>query len=115
MATNAATPISKDDLDALAVLMADCRDEIAQTTQTMARLQARPEETGIERRLDDLAGLIQAQRPGQVWTWWRWSAALLFGMGLCLWIGWVMGRQAIVVPVCIEKAVPAVPQKGGKR
>jgi hypothetical protein len=111
-----ATDLPSDDLKALVVLMADCRDEIAHATQTMARLDARPEASLVQQHLEDMLHLLTAQhaprRLSRVWV----SVGVL---GCVLWFvaGWSAARwwHPHVSPPGVERPVPNSPPKGGKR
>jgi hypothetical protein len=80
--------VTKDDLDALAVFMADVRDEIAEATHVLASATPRsPAE--VLQRLDDLTSLVSrppAPHPVSRLTWVL-LPALACAVGLS--IGWV--------------------------
>ena len=111
-----ATDLPSDDLKALVVLMADCRDEIAQATQTLQRLGARPEEPVVQQHLEDIVHLLTAQRtPRRLSRLW-----VSVGVLVCvLWFvaGWTAARwwQPHFSSSGVERAVPSSPPQGGKR
>jgi hypothetical protein len=111
-----ATDLPRDDLNALVVLLADCRDEVAHATQRLARLDARPEASLVQQHLEDIVHLLTAQRtPRRLSRLW-----VSVGVGVCmLWFvaGWSAARwwQPHVSSPCVERPVPSSPPKGGKR
>ncbi len=111
-----ATDLPREDLKALVVLMADCRDEIAHATQTLARLDARPEEPLVQQHLEDIVHLLTAQRtPRRLSRLW-----VSGGVVVCvLWFvaGWTAARwwQPHLSSPGVERPVTSSPPKGGKR
>jgi len=111
-----ATELPSDDLNALVVLMADCRDDIVQATQRLARFDAQPEASLVEQHLEDIVHLLTTQRtPRRLSRLWG-SRGVLVCM---LWFmaGWSAARwwQPHVSPPGVERSVPSSPPKGGKR
>jgi hypothetical protein len=110
-----ATELPSDDLKAVVVLLADCRDEIAHATQTLTRLDARPEEPLVQQHLEDILHLLTAQRtPRRLSRLW-----VSMGVAVCvLWFaaGWTAARwwQPPAPLPGVERSVPSSPPKGGK-
>lgn len=73
--------ISKEDLDALAVLMADVRDEVIEASKLIA--SGKP--PNLEAKLDDLLYLVSRTKPPPR----RWIPVAVLGLGLG--IGWYVG------------------------
>jgi hypothetical protein len=111
-----ATELPSDDLKAVVVLLADCRDEIAHATQRLARLDAPPEASLVQQHLEDILDLLTAQRtPRRLSRLWV-SVGVVVGEW---WFaaGWSAARwwQPPVAVPGVERPGLSSPPKGGKR
>ena len=65
-----------EDMKALAALVAGCRDEITQATQTLQRLHTRDPEAEIATALNNILHLLTLPLPRKRY-WWRVAGSLV--------------------------------------
>jgi hypothetical protein len=99
-------------MKALAELVAGCRDEIMQATQTLQRLQTRDQEPVIATALNTIMNLLTMPRPRKHY-WWRVVGALVMAglFGLAVGWGaqhWVQHEVTGALAACAERPRPAL-------
>jgi hypothetical protein len=89
-----ASEMTRDDLEALMVLLADVRDEIVEASKTLGRVTGAPPTAEIAPRLEERVSLLARPHPPRPWRRHLWLAMPLFAALCGAGVGWYAGGHA---------------------
>jgi hypothetical protein len=86
--SDSAIELTRDDVEAMMVLLADVRDDVIEASKTLAQTTRNAPEAEIVQQLHDVIALLERQHTLPLRGWYGWLCALLLGGVLGSGLSW---------------------------